>query len=202
LVDFDWSLLERPSALAMVRGQLDFSWMVLSEALTGLSDPEWAWEPAAGGWSLRRRTDAEARPDGADHLVGAGEWVLEWPRSDDPNDSRTRTIAWLLAHLTEAFFERFEYTFGGHARSRDDVDFAGNAAGAVAALSSQVQAWQTAIAELDENQVMTVGLSQASDVDKIAPFGHLVLHMNRELIAHGAEITALRDLYAVRASSG
>ncbi len=48
---------------------------------------------------------------------------------------------------------------------------------------------------------MTVGLSQAEEVDKVAPFGHLVLHMNRELIAHGAEVLALRDLYAARVAA-
>ncbi|MDF2847819.1 MAG: DinB family protein, partial [Oerskovia sp.] len=29
-------------------------------------------------------------------------------------------------------------------------------------------------------------------------FGHLVLHMNRELIHHGAEIMVLQDLYRAR----
>jgi hypothetical protein len=39
-------------------------------------------------------------------------------------------------------------------------------------------------------------LSTASDVDPAAPFGHLVLHMNRELIHHGSEILVLQDLHA------
>ena len=30
---FDWEILQRPSAMAMVRGQLGFSWMVLSGRL-------------------------------------------------------------------------------------------------------------------------------------------------------------------------
>jgi len=104
----------------------------------------------------------------------------------------------LIAHLTEAFFERYEHTFGSHTRSRDDVELATNAADAVAALTAQVDAWQEAIAALDEDEVMTVGLSQATEIDKASPFGHLVLHMNRELIAHGAEILVLRNLYAAR----
>ena len=68
----------------------------------------------------------------------------------------------------------------------------------MAALTARVDAWQEAIAALDEDEVMTVGLSQASEIDKTSPFGHLVLHMNRELIAHGAEILVLRNLYAAR----
>ena len=129
--------------------------------------------------------------------MGSGEWVAEWPKADD-SDNRPRTIAWLIAHLTEAFFERHEHTFGQHTGFRDDLELATNAADAVAALSSQVEAWQAAIAALDEDEVMTIGLSQASEVDKSAPFGHLVLHMNRELIAHGSEIMVLRDLYAAQ----
>lgn len=193
-MEFDFSIVERPTAMAMVRGQLGFSWMVLDEALQDLTDDEWQWEPAPGAWSLRRRDEAQT----AHHLVGAGGWVMEWPPDDD-SDSRTRTIAWLVAHLTECFFERYEHTFGGHAKRRDDVTFAGDAAGAVAALREQVEAWQQAIADLDEEQAFTVGLSQATEIDAAAPFGHLVLHLNRELIAHGAEIMVLRDLYRARA---
>jgi hypothetical protein len=186
--------------MAMVRAQLGFSWLILSQGLEGLTDEEWSWEPAPGAWSVRRRADAESRQDRGDRLVGAGGWVAEWPRDDD-SDNRTRTISWLLAHLTEAFFQRYEHTFGKHTRSRDDVELAGNATDAVAALTRQIDAWETAIGDLDEDQVMTIGLSQATEIDKAAPFGHLVLHMNRELIAHGAEIMTLRDLYAVRSRS-
>lgn len=57
MADFDWSILERPRAMAMVGGQLGFSWMVLADALAELSDEEWAWEPAPGAWSVRRRAD-------------------------------------------------------------------------------------------------------------------------------------------------
>lgn len=193
-MDFDWTILERPSAMAMVRGQLGFSWMVLSDALEGLTDDEWRWEPAPGAWGLRPRAEAVER---AHHVVGAGELVTEWP-ADDGSDNRVRTIAWLIAHLTEAFFERYEHTFGEHTGRRDDVVFADTAASAVAALASQVTAWEEAIAGLDEAEVFTVGLSRATELDAAAPFGHLVLHMNRELIAHGAEISVLRDLYRAR----
>ncbi len=51
-MDFDWSILERQSAMAMVRGQLGFSWGVLSHRLEGLTDAEWAWEPTPGAWSV------------------------------------------------------------------------------------------------------------------------------------------------------
>jgi hypothetical protein len=66
-------------------------------------------------------------------------------------------------------------------------------------LTYWVEAWQDAIAALDEDQVMTVGLSQANELDAGEPFGHVVLRLNRELIHHGSEIMTLQDLYAVAA---
>lgn len=192
--EFDWAILQRPTAMALVRGQLGFSRMVLESALEGLEDDEWLWEPAPGAWSLRPRADVQTT---ADHVVGAGDLVLEWP-PDDGTDNRTRTIAWLLAHLTETFFERYEHAFGGHTLRRDDVVFADTAAGAVRALVEQLAAWSDAIAALPEEEVFTVGLASATEIERQAPFGHLVLHLNRELVSHGAEISVLRDLYAAR----
>jgi hypothetical protein len=75
----------------------------------------------------------------------------------------------------------------------------GNARDAVAWLTHWVDAWQESIAALDEEQVMTVGLSQATELDAGEPFGHVVLRLNRELIHHGSEIMTLQDLYAVAA---
>ena len=46
---------------------------------------------------------------------------------------------------------------------------------------------------------MTVGLSQATELDAAEPFGHVVLRLNRELIHHGSEIMTLQDLYAAAA---
>jgi hypothetical protein len=188
--EFDWGIFTQPSPLALVRGQLEFSWLELARRLATLTDADMLREPAPGAWTVRRRADARAP-----HVVGAGEWVAEWP-DDDGSDNRTRTIAWLIAHLTEAFYERWEHTFGGHTGTRDDVEVFPTAAEAVAGLTRQVDAWRAGIAALDDDRVMTVGLSQASEIDRMAPFAHLVLHMNRELIHHGAEITALQDLYA------
>jgi hypothetical protein len=129
--------------------------------------------------------------------LGTGEWVAEWP--DEPDHRGPRTIAWLIAHLTELFFERWEWTFGESRQGRADITLHGNARDAVAWLTHWVEAWQDSIAALDEAEVMTVGLSQATELDASEPFGHVVLRLNRELIHHGSEIMTLQDLYAVAA---
>ncbi len=48
---------------------------------------------------------------------------------------------------------------------------------------------------MSDDDIFTVGLSQATSIDAAAPFAQLVLHINRELIHHGSEICTLTDLY-------
>jgi DinB superfamily len=189
--EFDWAIVAVKDPMAMVRGQLEFSWLMLRTRLDQLTDDEYGWAPAQGALSVRRRSDARTS-----RVVGTGDWVAEWP--DGPDSPGPRTIAWLIAHLTEAFFERWEWTFGQHQRRRDDLDLPGVRKEAVTELTRWVDAWRRDIAGLPAADVMTVGLSTASDIDAAAPFGHLVLHMNRELIHHGSEILVLQDLYASR----
>lgn len=184
--DFDWGILEVPTARAMVRGQLEFSWWDLRRRFAGITDAEYRWEPAPGAWTVRRRAEARGTP------VGIGEWVAEWPGEGEPTG--TRTIAWLVAHLTDVFFERWEWTFGEHRRRRIEIEVHPDAAAGIAGLTRWVDAWRAGIAELADDDVFTVGRSQATEIDAIAPFGHLVLHVNRELTVHGGEIGSLLDL--------
>ncbi len=191
--DFDWSILSRPDPQSLVLGQLGFSWWDLSQRMEGLTDGEYLWKPAPAALTVLPRQGATGR------VVGSGDWVAQWPQG--PDSAGPRTIAWLVAHLTEVFFERWEWTFGGHQQRRDDVTFCPDAAGGLAGLAEQVERWQREIAGLDVEQMWTVGLSQATEIDARAPFAHLVLHLNRELIHHGAEIAVLRDLYLARSAT-
>ena len=52
---FDWDILQRPSAMAMVRGQLGFSWMVLSGRLAALTDEQYFWRPSSEALTVVRR---------------------------------------------------------------------------------------------------------------------------------------------------
>ncbi|MCR1980861.1 DinB family protein [Cellulosimicrobium cellulans] len=191
--EFDWSILTVPTALAVVRGQLGFSWLELSDRLATLTQAELEWEPGPDALRVVRR-GAERTP----RTLGAGEWVMEWP--EGPDSPQPRTVAWLVAHLTEAFFERWEWTFGPHERRRDAVTFSGEVGPAVAGLRHEVDRWRAGVDGLPDDGAFTVGLSQATEIDAQAPFAHLVAHMNRELVHHGAEIMVLQDLY--RAAHG
>jgi hypothetical protein len=185
---FDWSLLQRPSALAMVRGQLEFSWFELRDRLETLTQDELDWEPGPGALRVVRRGQHRTP-----RTLGVGDWVAEWPGV--PDSPAPRTIGWVVAHLTETFFERWEWTFGEHRLRREDAEVSGEVDAAVAGLTRWVDAWREGIASLGEDDVQRVGLSQATEIDAQAPFGHLVLHLNRELIHHGADICTVQDLY-------
>jgi hypothetical protein len=194
--EFDWSLLTVPDAMAMVRGQLGFSWAQLSPRLETLSDDEFTWRPAPGALSVVRREEVATGARG----VGAGEYVVEWPpEATDaalgPPGAGTRTIAWLVAHLTEVFAERSDWTFGEHRLDRDDLTYHRDRAPAVSQLVHWVDTWQAGVDAMDPARVYEVGVSTATEVDASAPFGHLVLHLNRELVHHGAEICTLQDLH-------
>lgn len=188
--EFDWSILQVPTPKAMALGQLGFSWLELAGRLSSVTQEEFVWEPRPDALSVvRRGTERTVR------TVGTGEWVAEWPQGyDDPGP---RTIAWLVAHLTEGYFERWEWTFGQRQQRRADVVVHGEVEVARAELARWIGRWQADVASVPDEDFMTVGLSQATEIDAAAPFGHLVLHMNRELIHHGAEIMTLLDLQRV-----
>jgi hypothetical protein len=191
--DFDWSVLEIPTAQAMLRGQLDFSWHLLRDRLATVGPAEFRWEPVPGALSVVTRGAERST-----RTLGTGQWVAEWPAGHD--DPTPRTIAWLVAHLTEVFFERWEWTFGPRERRREDVEVHGEPGPALEELGRWVDAWRSGVEGLAAEEVFSVGLSRATPLDASAPFGHVVQHLNRELIHHGAEIMSLTDLY--RASHG
>ena len=133
--EFDWDVLTRPDVASLLAGQLGFSWLDLHEHLRDLPDDEYFWKPAPWALSIAPRSKTSRR------TAGAGEWVVEWP--DGPDDPGPRTIAWLVSHLVEVFAERWEWTFGGRTRRRDDLVLAHPSASAgVAALAAAVGAWR------------------------------------------------------------
>ena len=186
--EFDWSILSVDTPKAMALGQLGFSWLELAARLATVTQEEFVWEPRPGTLGVVRRGQARTA-----QTLGAGEGVAEWPEGHD--HPGPRSVAWLVAHLTEAYAERWEWTFGERRRRRADVVLHGEVVAARAELTRWVEAWRTDVAVVPDDEFMTVGLSQATEIDAAAPFGHLVLHMNRELIHHGAEILVLTDLW-------
>jgi hypothetical protein len=116
------------------------------------------------------------------------------------------TIAWRLDHGTRgALGKRARALFGGSpAGGASDADMyddrhwpepiPADAAGALASLDHAYGLWHSGVAGLDD-EAMTRPLGPAGAAYADSSVAQLVLHINREVMAHGAEICLLRDLY-------
>jgi hypothetical protein len=160
--------------------QLDFYWQHWRPPLDGLSDAECFWEPVDGCWSVRPVADGFAM-----------DWLM--PEPDPPPFT---TLAWRLCHIAGHLFDlRASNHFGDGTYRMDNHDHPGSAHVALDYLDDSHARWRTATEGLREEEwASPVGPAEGPYADM--PFATLVLHLNRELFHHGAEVSLLRDLYA------
>jgi hypothetical protein len=173
-----------------LRDQLDFHYQQLFRPrLAGLTDEEYLWEPAPGSWSIRPRgTSTSPTP------IGVGAMQRD-DASDEPDPPPVTTIAWRIAHITvECLSIRTMNHFGGPTAHWETWEYTDHADEALAQLDAAYDAWSTGVESLgEEGLARPVGPAEGPWAE--APYADLVLHINRELIHHGAEICLLRDLY-------
>ncbi|MBB5789604.1 DinB family protein [Jiangella mangrovi] len=169
--------------------QLEFYWgFHFRPRLAGLTDDEYRWEPVEGAWSLR--------PTGP-----GGALELEQLQPEPPVPPVT-TIAWRVVHVgrdvlgkrARAFFDPAP----ADADMYDDRHWPaappGDAVGALALLDEAYGLWRSGVAGLDD-EAMLRPLGPRGGPYAADSMAKLVLHVNREVMAHGAEICLLRDLY-------
>lgn len=191
-----------PVSLQLVQelyDQLDFHWTHAARPrLDTLTDEEYLWEPVAGAWSVRPRTD-EA-PASATHRVGAGKCLVEFG-IPEPEPAPVTTIAWRLAHVIVGVLgERAHSHFGGPPAEYATWEYAGTAAEALAQLDAAYAAWSSGVRALTEEDLARP-VGPAEGPWAAAPMLTLVLHIHREVIHHLAEVALLRDLWAHRGSA-
>ncbi|MEU8617803.1 DinB family protein [Streptomyces sp. NPDC048623] len=163
-----------------------------------MTDAEYLWEPVTGCWSVRRREDGPG--ERATVLAGGGEWGRDATPAPHPEPAPFTTIAWRMSHLAEMFTLRTDHTAGGRTLTRDDFHSRGDAATALADLERGMAGWHAMLLTLTDADLDTVGFSSyPHGSDPEDPLVEVVWWMNQELLAHGAEIALLRDLYRVRA---
>ncbi|CAG7647610.1 DinB family protein [Actinacidiphila bryophytorum] len=165
--------------------QLDRHWQKnLRPRWEGLTDEEYFWEPVRGCWSVRPRGASDAS-------AGAGEWTVDYA-SPAPEPAPVTTIAWRMAHIVVSCLGyRVGWHFGGQDVDSDTYPYAGTADEALKQLDDMYGRWNAGVRELSDADLENppaVGPEQF-------PMEGIVLHVNRELIHHGAEISLLRDLY-------
>ncbi len=158
--------------------QLDRHWRnQLRPRLDGLTDDEYLWEPVPHCWTVH--------PDGAIDFA--------YP---PPQPEPFTTIAWRLAHVIVGVLAvRVHLHFGGPPATYETWTYATEATTALRQLDDAYDSWMTGVRNLTVNDLeQPVGAAEGpySEMPMLA----LVLHINREVIHHGAEIALLRDLYA------
>jgi DinB superfamily len=180
-MDIDWT--------TELLAQLEWHWEhQLRPRLAGLTDEEYFWEPVSGCWNVRRRGESTA-PISA----GTGEYTIDfaWPQPDPPP---VTTIAWRLAHVIVGVFgARNAAHFGGPPADYRTWEYAPGAADALAQLDDRYAGWINGVRSLGaEDLARPCGPAEPFPEASMAA---LVLHINREIIHHGAEICLLRDLH-------
>jgi hypothetical protein len=127
--------------------------------------------------------------------AGSGAWTIDFALPP-PEPAPVTTIAWRIAHVVVAVLAmRSASHFGGPEASYQTWDYAGTADAALAQLDTEMARWRAGVAGLDEAALAApCGPAEGPYAD--APLGMLVLHVNREIIHHMAEVALLRDLWA------
>lgn len=103
------------------------------------------------------------------------------------------TIAWWLGHvILGVSADRNARHFGGPPIDYDSYGYPGTAAAALPALDEQYARWINGVSTLSSDALVQACGEPGFESD---PMAGLVLHIHREVIHHGAEISLLRDLY-------
>ena len=174
----------------MAIDQLEWYWqMWFRPRLAGMTDDEYFWEPVPECWSIRPRAAAVTRM-----AAGKGDLVIDF-EFPEPTPTPVTTIAWRLGHIGSGVLGfRADNHFGTGAPTFDDVEWPATAAAAIAYVDDGYRRWKSGIGSLDDDRMaQPIGAVEGPYAE--LPFAALVLHINREVIHHGAEIALLRDLY-------
>ena len=173
--------------------QLDLHWRAqLRPRLDGLTDEEYRWEPVAGCWNVRPRGTSTAPM-----AVGSGDFTIDFALPE-PDPPPVTTIGWRIGHLVVGVLgARAAGHFGGPPVDYESHEYPGDAATALAQLDAAYAAWTAGARGLGE-EGMHRPCGPAEGPYAEAPMAALVLHINREVLHHGAEIALLRDLYRWR----
>ncbi|SDM42523.1 DinB superfamily protein [Lentzea albidocapillata subsp. violacea] len=154
--------------------QLEFHWTVQARPrLEGLTDEEYLWQPVPGAWTIQE-----------DNSI---DW--QYPA---PEPTPVTTIAWRMAHIIVGVFNaRTASHFGGPPADYATWQFAQSADEALKQLDDAYEGWMAGARTADLSKA--VGPAEGPFAEE--PMATLVLHINREVIHHLAEVALLRDLY-------
>jgi hypothetical protein len=167
----------------LLLGSLDYVWSRIRERLSDLTEDEYLWEPAPGGWSVRPAQD--------------GSWQVERPAAE-PFPPPVTSIAWRLWHISSECLAGYTAQgLGPWPLQVRDREWYATPEPAIRALDEAWLAFRAGLDELGEEGLwQPLGPAWGEYADD--PWAGLVLHAQDEMSHHGAEIALLRDLCAVR----
>ncbi|MER5177815.1 DinB family protein [Streptomyces sp. NPDC002896] len=181
----DWNTL--------LADQLDWHWQhQLRPRLAGLTDDEYFWEPVPDCWNVRRRGTSTAPV-----AAGSGDFTIDYAYPE-PQPAPVTTIAWRLGHiLVGVLGARNASHFGAEPVDYMTYAYPSTASAALDRLDAAYAEWTAGVRGLGESGLADP-CGPAEGPYAKEPMAALVLHINREMLHHGAEIALLRDLYAHR----
>lgn len=196
--DIDWA--------AQLHDQLDWHWReALRPRLAGLTDAEYFWEPVPGCWNVRPRGERPTADHAGAVAAGSGTVTVDFA-FPEPDPAPVTTIAWRLAHLIVGVLGyRAAAHFGSTVVPGTDAfaayrefAYAGGAAEALDQLDAVYADWSAGVRALDTHALRApIGPAEGEWAEHT--MAELVLHINREVLHHGAELALLRDLFRARA---
>ena len=159
----------------------EFAYQRLHTRLAGLTDEEYLWEPAPGCWSIRQQDDGTWRADNS-----------EWPMKPAP----LTTIAWRLCHLIDVLAGERNATWIGAepVGTLDKSSEPATAAAAIELLGKAHDLFKGNVAAADA-EALTEPMGEVAGSYAKDSRAAFVLHELDELIHHGSEIAAMRDVY-------
>ena len=178
---------------ALLVDQLDWHWQHHARPrLDGLTDEEYRWEPAPGAWNVSPRGTSSAPLQ-----MGSGDMTIDFAMPE-PDPAPVTTIAWRPGHIIVGVLgERLASHFGGPPCDYRSFDYAATADGALAQLDASYAAWTAGARGLGaDGLARPCGSAEGPWAE--SPMVELVLHINREMLHHLAEVALLRDLWAHR----
>jgi hypothetical protein len=162
---------------ASLADQLEWHWQgSLRPRLDGLTDDEYFWQPVPDCWTVHRD----------------GTVDFAHPAPEPPPFT---TIAWRLAHVIVGVLAvRTHSHFGGPPADYQSWPYATDSDSALRQLDEAYDGWISGVKALSDDELAKlIGPAEGPFAER--PMIDLILHINREVIHHGAEIACLRDLY-------
>ena len=163
---------------------LDQTWTQLDHRLSGLTEIEYLWEPVPGCWSVRDTGDGRAA-------------VADWA-DPDPDPAPVTTIAWRMWHIAVDCLDSYsQRLFGSAGTGLTGTQWVVDVEQARALLSRAWRGFRDPIVEGGPGRLARALGPAWGPFSEHSTFA-LVLHAQREITHHAAEIALLRDLHLAK----